>query len=561
MDQKKESKPIFRSKLAIALYAAGALIGIGFFWAVFPQPLFLVLFIVYLIVLAGLALPVGITCMLNAREALNSRVRDRMRRGSIRVTDGNSVVAAEDYEFLSVRGIVITGIGCILFFGIMLPGVGTIAVPGLLNIVQPMFCPAGFDTISGDIAVRQYDMPFMTFKISRNPICTGELGTYRPGNLGRFHLLLSGMIMYLIYCGIYFSLALVIGKQKFFVLQRYAAQGVILAIFIPLLFVTLLNASFLAVVSKPINGLFYRGHAESLVGAVKRHNIGMIKDLLARGGDINAKNAYNETPLSVAQQYKDKEVLDLFAGQITGGSDGKKALLDKGIVYGEANFFKSVEKNDIESVKLFLSAGMDINALLDNIQHNKWETALAVAAGKGHKDLMQLLLDRKADTNKMGESGHTPLQTAVLNSRDDRNNIACHDDIVLLLIKNGADVNAKTRRGEAALMMAARIGCPGVAQVLIDNKADIHARTEFGYTALLYAVDRGVYGNRDNVLIQDRYNLVKYLLEHGADPNVSIYDTGDTPLRIAKKEEKKMASYGVNGSKAVQLLEQYHARD
>jgi len=127
----------------------------------------------------------------------------------------------------------------------------------------------------------------------------------------------------LIYCGIYFSVALAIGRQKVFVLQRYAAQALILVVFIPLLFVTVLNASFRAVVSKPVNGLFYRGHAESLVGAIKLHKIDMIKELLARGGDINAKNAYKETPLSVARQYKDKEVLDLFASRLAGDHSDK----------------------------------------------------------------------------------------------------------------------------------------------------------------------------------------------------------------------------------------------
>jgi len=318
MAQNKKNGPAVRDKRMPVFYAAGALIVVGIFWAAFVKPIFLLHFMILLIVFAGLALPIGINSMLNAREALNSWVRDRMRRGSIRVTDGNSVMAAADYELFSTRGIVITGIGCILFFGIMLPGVGPIAMPGLVNLVGPMFCPEGFDTIASDVAVRQFDMPFMTFKVSSKPLCTGELGTYRPGNIGRLYLLLSGLIMYLLYCGIYFSVALIVRKQKFFLFHRYAAQGIVIAIFIPLLFVTVLNASFRAVVSKPINGLIYRGHAESLVGAIKLHKIDMIKDLLARGADINAKTAYKETPLSVAQSFKDKEVLDLFAGRLTG---------------------------------------------------------------------------------------------------------------------------------------------------------------------------------------------------------------------------------------------------
>lgn len=102
MDSKKEKKSVFHDNLKTALYVVVGVVVIGFFSAVFFKPVFLVQFIILPIVLVGLALPIGITYMLNVREALN----------------------------LSVRGIVLVSLPVILFFGIMLPGVGPIAMPG-----------------------------------------------------------------------------------------------------------------------------------------------------------------------------------------------------------------------------------------------------------------------------------------------------------------------------------------------------------------------------------------------------------------------------------------------
>lgn len=171
--------------------------------------------------------------------------------------------------------------------------------------------------------------------------------------------------------------------------------------------------------------------------------------------------------------------------------------------------------------------------------------------------MVQLLLDRKADINKRGQSERPPLHLAV---------ISCHDDIVLLLIKNGADVNAKKKNSETALMDAVQV-CPAAARTLVENKADVNAKDKNGHTALMDAVemtayesvynpekhfdDRSRYRSKEGVLIQDRYDMVKYLLDHGADPNVKG-SSWKTPLRIAKFGRPK---------EVVHLLEKYHARE
>ena len=161
---------------------------------------------------------------------------------------------------------------------------------------------------------------------------------------------------------------------------------------------------------------------------------------------------------------------------------------------------------------------------------------------------MQFFLERKANVNKRGRNGWTPLQAAAASTRINNESVGCHDDMVRLLIKNNADVNGSARDGHTALMGAAQIGCADVAKVLVENKADVNAREDSGNTALLYAVEQIRRGSAND---PGNYTLVKYLLEHGADPNVKN-DLGKTPLSLAKRNK---------ANEVVGLLEQYHAKE
>lgn len=72
-----------------------------------------------------------------------------------------------------------------------------------------------------------------------------------------------------------------------------------------------------------------------------------------------------------------------------------------------------------------------------------------------------------------------------------------------------------------ALVTAALCGDYDVVTRLVEAGADINVRDELGRTALMVAVDETYSG------------IVKYLLEHGAEPNISDND-GDSPLDVAK---------------------------
>ena len=92
---------------------------------------------------------------------------------------------------------------------------------------------------------------------------------------------------------------------------------------------------------------------------------------------------------------------------------------------------------------------------------------------------------------------------------------------VKYLVRLGADVNASSKYGKTALMIAATWGHLDVVKCLAECGADVNASTRFGITALMKVA-------RDGNL-----DMVKYLAENGADLDASD-KFGKTVLDIAK---------------------------
>lgn len=91
------------------------------------------------------------------------------------------------------------------------------------------------------------------------------------------------------------------------------------------------------------------------------------------------------------------------------------------------------------------------------------------------------------------------------------------------LLNRGADVKAKNKEGETALMSAAIQDRSDIAQLLISHGADVAAKLPNGWTALMLAA---VMGHTD---------IVRLLISHGADVNVKANERGkgETALRVA----------------------------
>jgi ankyrin repeat protein len=170
---------------------------------------------------------------------------------------------------------------------------------------------------------------------------------------------------------------------------------------------------------------------------------------------------------------------------------------------------QAVKENDIHKVKALLAVGANVNG-----RNRFGEMPLHVAAIRGHRAILELLIDEGADVNAENKRGLTPLHAAAWGG---------HKEIVNMLIAEDADVNARDEYGVSALHVAALAGRKDTVAVLIVNGANINATNEGGMTPLHAAV---LTGQKETGAL---------LVAKGADVDFKN-DDGLTPLDVASQK-------------------------
>jgi ankyrin repeat protein len=142
---------------------------------------------------------------------------------------------------------------------------------------------------------------------------------------------------------------------------------------------------------------------------------------------------------------------------------------------------RSADAGDVVSVARQLELGAAVNA-----PDTGGRTALEVAAGRGHADVVRRLLDAGADREqRAGEyEESTPLCLAAIRG---------HTAVVAALLDAGAPTGAQGRMGYVPLVLAAtagNAGYPATVDLLLDRGADVNAVMK-GRTALEWATGFG----------------------------------------------------------------------
>ncbi|XP_030560606.1 protein fem-1 homolog B isoform X1 [Drosophila novamexicana] len=140
-------------------------------------------------------------------------------------------------------------------------------------------------------------------------------------------------------------------------------------------------------------------------------------------------------------------------------------------------------------------------------------TALWVAAGMGHLQIVKMLVQAGASINHNTKAQSSPLRAACYEGRL---------DIVEFLLEHGADVNATNLFNNNTLMIAAYKGHHLVVNTLLQNGSRPNDQALCGATALHYAAESG------------HLDVVIALLDHGA--TLQKNEAGITPaLQAAER--------------------------
>lgn len=125
---------------------------------------------------------------------------------------------------------------------------------------------------------------------------------------------------------------------------------------------------------------------------------------------------------------------------------------------------------------------LDQRKLKVEVRNRRDESALMMAALKGHLAIAKRLIAREAEVNK---PGWTPLHYAASNPEPGS------VEMTHLLLEHHAYIDAASPNGTTPLMMAARYGNAGVVTVLLEGGADASLKNEKGLTAIDFAREGG----------------------------------------------------------------------
>jgi ankyrin repeat protein len=224
------------------------------------------------------------------------------------------------------------------------------------------------------------------------------------------------------------------------------------------------------------------------------------------------------------------------AGLVGSGGGGLTALII------------AARENDIESAKLLIEKGADINQT-----SNAGWTPLLMATNNRNYQLGKYLIERGADVNKANTtSAFTPLYLATDNRNIEGGDYPVpkpdmdHLEFIKLLLDRGANPNARVsgntetrtiftmqwffEAGATAFVRAAQSGDTALMRLLLSHGADPKIAANSGDTALAAAAGMGwVEGVTYEWSREETAQAVKMLLDLGLDPNSSNVD-GRTPL-------------------------------
>ena len=291
---------------------------------------------------------------------------------------------------------------------------------------------------------------------------------------------------------------------------------------------------------------------KSLMTAARTGRVGPMKALLEAGAKVDAKERNGQTALMWAAAEGHAEVVELL---VKAGADPKAWLKS-----GFTPLLFAAREGRTEAVKALLKAGVDVNSVIETDRRGGYaprngSSALILAIENGHFELAAALLKAGAHPNDQ-RSGFTPLHTLTWvrkpNRGDDPDgqppptgsgNLSSLQ-FVKLLVKSGADVNARLEKGASgkgklgltgatAFLLASKTADLPYMKLLVELGADPLLANKDGCTPLMAAAGIGCLAPDEEAGTEaECLAAVEYLLTLKGDVN-TVDKNGETAMHGA----------------------------
>ncbi|GFO38862.1 ankyrin repeat and kh domain-containing protein 1, partial [Plakobranchus ocellatus] len=200
------------------------------------------------------------------------------------------------------------------------------------------------------------------------------------------------------------------------------------------------------------------GISPLMLAAMNGHTAA-VKLLLDMGSDINAQIETNRnTALTLACFQGRHEVVSLLVD--------RKANIEHRAKTGLTPLMEAASGGYVEVGRVLLDKGADVNA--PPVPSSR-DTALTIAADKGHYRFVELLLHRGASVDVKNKKGNSPLWLACNGG---------HSDVVSLLVQADADIDSQDNRKVSCLMAAFRRGHIKVVKWMVKKVTQFPSENE-----------------------------------------------------------------------------------
>ncbi len=232
--------------------------------------------------------------------------------------------------------------------------------------------------------------------------------------------------------------------------------------------------------------------------AAYREDVEMARVLIQAGANVNAANRLKAvTPLLIASNAGNAAMIELL---LKSGADASLANTT-----GTTPLMLAAASGKVDAVKTLLDHGANVNAR----ESSRRQTALMFAAALNRDAVVRLLASRGADLNLT--SRIVPINADIVD--EDGNSIPAPSRTGATKKRGEAEGKVAGMGGMTALHYAAREGLMATVQALVDSRVDINKTNPVDKsTSLVIAISNG------------HYDVARYLIEHGADPNVETID-------------------------------------